>query len=98
MKERSTNKNELIISYLFGDLGCIFAVGVALFPTHETPDQQGINRSLHLKAILLTLIAVGALSIRQLDQTYTATRLIRQCKCRTGNSTQPRIALLNGTF
>ena len=44
---------------LFGDLGCIFAVGVALFPTHETPDEHGIIGYLHLgfaTLFFLTLI------------------------------------------
>lgn len=42
-----------------GDLGCVFAVGVALFPTHATPEDHGIVGYIHLifaTLFFLTLI------------------------------------------
>lgn len=62
---------------VFGDLGCVFAVGVALFPTHATPDDQGIIGYIHLAfatLFFLTLIYFSLVLFTKTDPNLQMTK------------------------
>ena len=63
--------------YIAGRLGCIFAVGAALFPTHQTPDDNDVSGYIHLAfagLFFITLIYFSLFLFTKTDPEGTPTR------------------------